>query len=158
MRHRLISTNPCELVRLPKLERREYEWYNASEINTLLETIKDEPLHPLIQTTVMYGLRRSEVLGLQWQSIDFDTNTILIRHTVSMSTKVVEKDKTKNKSSYRSFPLFLKLESYCFSSKKRNRRTESSLETPMWRMIISSNGRMAQCMTRHIYRTNSETY
>lgn len=106
MRHRLISTNPCELVRLPKLERREYEWYNASEINTLLETIKDEPLHPLIQTTVMYGLRRSEVLGLQWQSIDFGTNTILIRHTVSMSTKVVEKDKTKNKSSYRLFPLF----------------------------------------------------
>ena len=45
-------------------------------------------------------------MGLQWQSIDFDTNTILIRHTVSMSTKVVEKDKTKNKSSYRSFPLF----------------------------------------------------
>lgn len=95
MRHKLIRSNPCELVRLPKLERREYEWYNASEINTLLETIKDEPLHPLIQTTVMYGLRRSEVLGLQWQSIDFDTNTILIRHTVSMSTKVVEKDKTK---------------------------------------------------------------
>ena len=106
MRHKLIRSNPCELVRLPKLERREYEWYNASEINTLLETIKDEPLHPLIQTTVMYGLRRSEVLGLQWQSIDFDTNTILIRHTVSMSTNVVEKDKTKNKSSYRSFPLF----------------------------------------------------
>ena len=106
MRHKLIRSNPCELVRLPKLERREYEWYNASEINTLLETIKDEPLHPLIKTTVMYGLRRSEVLGLQWQSIDFDTNTILIRHTVSMSTKVVEKDKTKNKSSYRSFPLF----------------------------------------------------
>ena len=65
MRHKLIRSNPCELVRLPKLERREYEWYNASEINTLLETIKDEPLHPLIQTTVMYGLRRSEVLGLQ---------------------------------------------------------------------------------------------
>ena len=106
MRHKLIRSNPCELVRLPKLERREYEWYNASEINTLLETIKDEPLHPLIQTTVMYGLRRSEVLGLQWQSIDFDTNTILIHHTVSMSTKVVEKDKTKNKSSYRSFRLF----------------------------------------------------
>ena len=39
MRHKLIRSNPCELVRLPKLERREYEWYNASEINTLLETI-----------------------------------------------------------------------------------------------------------------------
>lgn len=106
MRHKLIPSNPCELVRLPKLERREYEWYNAGEINDLLEAIKNERLYPLIKTTVMYGLRRSEVLGLQWQSIDFDANTILIRHTVSMATKVVEKDKTKNKSSYRSFPLF----------------------------------------------------
>ena len=122
MRHRLISTNPCELVRLPKLERREYEWYNASEINTLLETIKDEPLHPLIQTTVMYGLRRSEVLGLQWQSIDFDTNTILIRHTVSMSTKVVEKDKTKNKSSYRSFPLFPEIRELLLQLKEEEQR------------------------------------
>lgn len=106
MRHRLIASNPCELVRLPKLERREYEWYNSKEIAALFEALKDEPLLPLIKVTVMYGLRRSEVLGLQWQSVDFDANTILIRHTVSMATKVVEKDKTKNKSSYRSFPLF----------------------------------------------------
>ena len=122
MRHKLIRSNPCELVRLPKLERREYEWYNASEINTLLETIKDEPLHPLIQTTVMYGLRRSEVLGLQWQSIDFDTNTILIRHTVSMSTKVVEKDKTKNKSSYRSFPLFSEIRELLLQLKEEEQK------------------------------------
>ena len=106
MRHRLISTNPCELVRLPKLERREYEWYNSDEIITMLDALKGEPLYPLIKTTVMYGLRRSEVLGLQWQSVDFNANSILIRHTVSVGTKVVEKDKTKNNSSYRAFPLF----------------------------------------------------
>ena len=106
MRHRLISTNPCELVRLPKLERREYEWYNSDEIITMLDALKGEPLYHLIKTTVMYGLRRSEVLGLQWQSVDFNANSILIRHTVSVGTKVVEKDKTKNNSSYRAFPLF----------------------------------------------------
>ena len=106
MRHRLISTNPCELVRLPKLERREYEWYNSDEIITMLDALKGEPLYPLIKTTVMYGLRRSEVLGLQWQSVDFNVDSILIRHTVSVGTKVVEKDKTKNNSSYRAFPLF----------------------------------------------------
>ena len=106
MRHRLISTNPCELVRLPKLERREYEWYNSDEIITMLDALKGEPLYPLIKTTVMYGLRRSEVLGLQWQSVDFNVDSILIRHTVSVGTKVVEKDKAKNNSSYRAFPLF----------------------------------------------------
>lgn len=39
MRHRLISTNPCELVCLPKLERREYEWYNSDEIITMLQAV-----------------------------------------------------------------------------------------------------------------------
>ena len=158
MRHKLIRSNPCELVRLPKLERREYEWYNASEINTLLETIKDEPLHPLIQTTVMYGLRRSEVLGLQWQSIDFDTNTILIRHTVSMSTKVVEKDKTKNKSSYRSFPLFPEIRELLLQLKEEEQKNREFFGDTYVENDYIFKWAMAQCMTRHIYRTNSETY
>ena len=45
------------------------------------------------------------LLGLQWDSIDFESGTLTIRHTVSKVTKPVEKDKTKNASSYRSFPL-----------------------------------------------------
>lgn len=122
MRHRLISTNPCELVRLPKLEKREYEWYNAKEIAVLFDAIKDEPLYPLIKTTVMYGLRRSEVLGLQWKSVDFDADSILIRHTVSMATKVVEKDKTKNESSYRSFPLFPEIKELLLHLKKEEQK------------------------------------
>lgn len=46
-----------------------------------------------------------QVLGLKWDSIDFDAGTVTIRHTVSKVTKAVEKDKTKNATSYRSFPL-----------------------------------------------------
>ena len=30
-----------------------------------------------------YGLRRSEAIGLKWDAIDFDQNTITIRHTVT---------------------------------------------------------------------------
>ena len=54
------ATNPCELVRLSKLERREYEWYNSDEIITMLDALKGEPLYPLIKTTVI--LRRLLVL------------------------------------------------------------------------------------------------
>ena len=53
----------------------------------------------------MYGLRRSELLGLKWDSIDFENDRLTIKHTVSKVTKAVEKDKTKNASSFRSFPL-----------------------------------------------------
>ena len=62
-------------------------------------------LEPLIKITMLYGLRRSEVLGIKWDSIDFAQRRLTILHTVSKVTKTVEKDKTKNKSSRRSFPL-----------------------------------------------------
>lgn len=52
-----------------------------------------------------YGLRRSEVLGLRWDAIDFEEKTITIRHTVNETRidgkyTLVLADTTKTKSSY----------------------------------------------------------
>lgn len=49
-------------------------------------------------------------MGLRWQSIDFDANTITIAHTVVQvnidgKSTVVAKDRAKNKKSYRTLPL-----------------------------------------------------
>ena len=101
----LLITNPCQYVELPKGVRFESHFYTAKQLNELFEAIQGEPLCPLLKITAIYGLRRSEVLGLQWDSIDFDAGMLTIRHTVSKVTKAVAKDKTKNASSYRSFPL-----------------------------------------------------
>jgi integrase len=65
----IIPANPCEYVRLPQMQRYESHFYNADQLNALLEALKDEPLYPLIKTTAVYGLRRSEVLGLKWDSV-----------------------------------------------------------------------------------------
>ena len=51
-----------------------------------------------------YGLRRSEALGLKWDAIDFQNNTITIRHTVTscnLDGKHIQiaQDTTKTKSS-----------------------------------------------------------
>ncbi len=51
-----------------------------------------------------------QVIGLKWDAIDFEHKTITIRHTVTQFTKdgksvIVEKDRTKTKSSYRTLPL-----------------------------------------------------
>lgn len=101
----LLSANPCEYIDLPSVPRHEAHFYTAEQVQTLLDSIRDDPLFPLVKITAIYGLRRSELLGLQWDSIDFESGTLTIRHTVSKVTKPVEKDKTKNASSYRSFPL-----------------------------------------------------
>lgn len=101
----LITSNPCQYVELPKTEHFESSFYNAEQLKTLFEAIKGDVLEPLIRITVLYGLRRSEVLGLQWDSIDFESRHLTIKHTVVNTTKRVEKNKTKNNASKRSFVL-----------------------------------------------------
>lgn len=101
----LIPSNPCALVELPKMERFESTFYSAAQLKALFDAAKGDALYPLIRITALYGLRRSEVLGLEWDSVDFDAGRLTVRHTVTKVTKKVEKDKTKNSSSRRSFPL-----------------------------------------------------
>ena len=103
VRDEILPSNPCQFVTLPQNQHYEASYYNQEQISTLLSAVKEEPLYPLIRLAAVYGLRRSEVLGLQWDSVDFDVKTISIKHTVSKVTETVEKDKTKNHSSRRSY-------------------------------------------------------
>lgn len=101
----LLPANPCQYVDLPSTARHEAHFYTVQQMQELLDAIRDDPLYPLVKIAALYGLRRSELLGLQWDSIDFDRGTLTIRHTVTKVTTAVAKDKTKNASSYRTFPL-----------------------------------------------------
>lgn len=57
--------NPCQFVVLPQNERFEASFYDTEQLQDLFEAFKDERILPLIQITAFYGLRRSELLGLQ---------------------------------------------------------------------------------------------
>ena len=105
VKNKLISSNPCQFVILPPLVRYESTFYNDKQLKALFAALKDDPIFPMVKITALYGLRRSELLGLQWDSIDFEGKTMTIRHTVAKVTEVVAKDKTKNASSRRTFPL-----------------------------------------------------
>ena len=115
----ILSSNPCEFVNLPKSQHREATFYTINQINRLFECIKDEPLCPLIYITVVYGLRRSEVLGLKWDSVDFEANLITIKHTVVKVSEIVEKDVTKTESSRRSYPIVPEIKSILLELKQK---------------------------------------
>lgn len=117
----LILTNPCEYVSLPKMLRHEPAFYTTSELQAMFSALKDEPLYPLIYLTVVFGLRRSEVLGLKWDSVNFETDTITIKHTVVRFTDIVEKDQTKTSSSYRSYPISKDVKDILLDLKARER-------------------------------------
>lgn len=106
----LIPSNPAEKVERPKKNRYIANYYQKEEIEQLLEVSKSHYLSLLIQMTVFYGLRRSEVLGLKWDAIDFENNRITIKHIVSQAVVdgkhiLIQEDRAKTKSSLRSLPL-----------------------------------------------------
>ncbi|MBQ9946466.1 MAG: site-specific integrase [Clostridia bacterium] len=115
----LIAKNPCEYVVLPKMQRREPQFYSETQITEFFSRIKDEDIYALLYITVVYGLRRSEVLGLKWDSVNFENKTITIKHTVVCCTQLVEKDSTKTNSSYRSFPLMNEVECLLLKLKEK---------------------------------------
>lgn len=106
-RHGYAKENPCSLVVMPKMTKREPTILSEKQLSKFFEIIKDDQLFPLIYVTVFLGLRRSEVLGLKWDSIDFDARTITIKHTVvkSETCRKIEQDTTKTASSHRVYPL-----------------------------------------------------
>lgn len=55
--------------------------YSAEEIKRLMEFFQGDILKTVIRLTATYGLRRSEVCGLRWESVDFKKGTISICHT-----------------------------------------------------------------------------
>ena len=106
----LIDVNPADKVERPKKDRFVGSFYDADEVNALFEAAKGSKLELPILFGAFYGLRRSEAIGLKWDAIDFDQNTITIRHTVTSCDLdgkriLVAADTTKTKSSMRTLPL-----------------------------------------------------
>ena len=106
----LIDSNPADKVERPKKDRFIGSFYDADEVNALLQASKGTKLEMPILFGSFYGLRRSEVIGLKWDAIDFEHDTITIRHTVTScdidgKRVLVAADTTKTKSSLRTLPL-----------------------------------------------------
>lgn len=110
---RLQTTLECRRQLQQQMERRRKYlagYYTAEELEQLFEAARGNKLELIIQFAAFYGLRRSEVLGLRWDAVDFEAGTLTIRHIVT-STNIegkhilVEADRAKTKFSLRTLPL-----------------------------------------------------
>lgn len=101
-----ITVNPLAAIKLPKADTEtKGSFLTIDEANMLLEAFRGEELQALVYTTLYYGLRRSEALGLKWDAIDFHRDTLEIKHTIVKMKTVMAEDTTKTKASRRTYPL-----------------------------------------------------
>ncbi|MBR3802691.1 MAG: site-specific integrase, partial [Clostridia bacterium] len=103
---KIIYDDCLEFVKLPTLSHEKVNFYSAEEVQKVWEAIKDDRIFHIIFATIYFGMRRSEVLGLRWDAIDFRNKMLIVKHTVVMyNNKVVAKDSTKTDASNRTYPL-----------------------------------------------------
>lgn len=107
----IIQFNPMDRIESIKKEVYIPNFYTDDELISLIEVIKTQKLELALTLGIVYGLRREEILGLTWGAIDFNNKSITIRKTVGRGkydgvTQFLIKDIPKNKSSYRTLPLF----------------------------------------------------
>ena len=87
VRQGFISKSPCENVIMPR-DRRTMEEkkpvLEESQARELLKMVEGySEFNTIIKTLLFTGLRSGECLALQWSDIDFDTNTIHVRHNLA---------------------------------------------------------------------------
>ena len=82
----LITRNPSDAVRPPRVQRNEMQTWNEEEVSLFLDAARHGPYYALFYVALFTGMRRSEILALRWCDVDL----ILCQIHVSRSLHVLK--------------------------------------------------------------------
>jgi integrase len=113
----MIPSNPADKIDRPRKGEFIPDYYNLEEMTQLFEALKGHKLELPCLVAAFYGLRRAEIVGLRWDAIDFEKDTITVKHTVAEikldgKKQLIEQNTAKTKSSLRTLPLIGQFKEY----------------------------------------------
>lgn len=100
----VISENPCRRVKPPQVKHEQGQCYDEEQMTLLLKALGGESLkhRTLIYLAIASGAREGEIMGLEWEHIDFNNNTITIKQASQyLPEKGIFTKDPKNKTSKR---------------------------------------------------------
>ena len=113
-KNELIKKNYNDFTVLPRKEKKEIEPLSLEEVQKVLSASENTEMYALLVLEVFTGLRKGEILGLQWHCIDFEDKTLCVKQNLCRVQTVETSDKRKTElilmkpktaSSYRTLPL-----------------------------------------------------
>lgn len=78
VKERILTSNPAEDCVLPRYVKPKIKPFEDDDVRAFLTEIKGNRFENLFYLTLFSGARQSEVLGLTWDCVNFNDNTILI--------------------------------------------------------------------------------
>ncbi|RZB18367.1 site-specific integrase [Streptomyces sp. F001] len=118
-----ISKNVASLVKVPKPRRRRIKPWSVVEAGRFLadSLTREDPLFAAWVLVLCLGLRRGEVLGLTWKSIDFDTGELYVDHQIQRAGRQILHRETKTEES----DDFLPLPEFCLKALRMRRAQQT---------------------------------
>ncbi len=133
-----ISHNVADYVRSPKKVKPKHSFYTEEQLKQLLVIAKGTTIEVPIVIACVLGLRRSEIIGLRWSSIDFKNRVIKINgkvvncHNDETKDKYIYSEEMKNDASESTYPMtdfmFDYLITLSFKQQTYNRTTDKYID------------------------------
>ena len=164
----LIPKNPADNIEMPKKQKKQKRALTENE-----RQVFEKADLPLIEKAFLYilmyaGLRRGEILALEWGDVDMEEKTISISKAWTVQgNKGVIKQSPKTKAGNRTIPMTQKMfnvlldfsktgqDGFLFPSPSKNPMTLSEFRA-FWGNILTSlksyTGELASDITPHIFR------
>ena len=89
----------------PKVEEDEIEILSAKQMADVLTKLDGHVLYPIVSLALATGMRRGELLGLQWGDIDLDAATLRVERSLEETNAGLELKSPKTKSGRRNITL-----------------------------------------------------
>lgn len=80
-----IRKNAAKGAKPPKPVKHEMQTLDSRELNILIKTAKEKTpvYYPILSSAVHTGMRKSELIGLTWDNVDFIAKKIYVRQTIT---------------------------------------------------------------------------
>ncbi|WP_219668231.1 tyrosine-type recombinase/integrase [Streptomyces bambusae] len=102
-----IGKNVASLVKVPKPRRKRIKPWSVAEAGRFLAdgAARDDHLFAAWVLVLCLGLRRGEVLGLTWKSVDFEAGQLYVDHQIQRAGRQILHRETKTEDSDDFLPL-----------------------------------------------------
>lgn len=125
LRQDMILRCPTERVEPPRVIPHEAHYYTPENLKRLYALVEGHPLELVVKLAGSLGLRREEICGLRWESVNFSLHKLYIREARTAAGASIVQKETKNRSSNRA--LHMTEDIYRLLRRERARQAERRL-------------------------------
>ena len=101
VRQDILLRCPTERVEPPRVIPKEARFYSPAELKRLFGLVEGHWLELIVKLAGSLGLRREEICGLRWSSVDLELRKLHIKEARTAAGAEIVQKETKNRSSNR---------------------------------------------------------